>query len=129
MNLPLSIEHLMAGETQIVAIVLVSAFMAAFAQYIFKKNMPRFSANLKGLIGLAANRRILLGVGIYMASLVVYLYALRSSELSFVYPTFASVFVFVLILSKFSLGEEITLHRIIGVAIVIAGIIIVALTY
>lgn len=116
-------------ELTVVSIVLVAAFMAAVAQYMFKKYIWRFHADFRGLLRLAGNRMILLGLVVYIASFVAYLYALRSSELSFVYPTFASVFVFVLIFSKFKLKEEVTLHRAVGVAIVIIGIVLVALTY
>ena len=117
------------NELLIVAVVLVSAFLAAVAQYIFKKSMPRFEMSISGLLELARNRQIILGLCVYVVSLVVYLYALSTSALSFVYPTFASVFVFVLLFSRFGLGERVSLHRSLGVAIVIAGIIIVALTY
>ena len=97
--------------------------------YEVKKSMPRFNMGISGLLELLRNRKIVLGLGVYAISLVVYLYALSTSALSFVYPTFASVFVFVLLFSKFGLGERISLHRALGVAIVIAGITIVALTY
>jgi multidrug transporter EmrE-like cation transporter len=117
------------NEFLIIAIVLFAAFLAAVAQYIFKKSMPRFNMGISGLLELLRNRKIVLGLGVYAISLVVYLYALSTSALSFVYPTFASVFVFVLLFSKFGLGERISLHRALGVAIVIAGITIVALTY
>ncbi len=116
-------------ELVIVAIVLVAAFLAAVAQYIFKRSMPRFNAGIRGLLGLLQSRQILLGLAVYAGSLAIYLYALRFGALSFVYPTFASVFVFVLLFSRFWLGEHISMHRALGVAIVILGIALVALTY
>ncbi len=119
----------MSSELFVVAIVLVAAFMAAVAQYMFKKSVPKFDVSIGGLLSLLRNRLIIMGLAVYIASFAFYLYALRSSELSFVYPTFASVFVFVLIMSRFKLKEHITLHRALGVGIVILGILIVAFTY
>lgn len=119
----------MSGELLIIAIVLASAFLAAAAQYLFKKHITRFSPDMKGVLSLARNRGMLAGAAIYAISLAIYLDALRLGELSFVYPAFASVFVFVLLISRFKLREKIGLGRIIGVALVVAGIAVVALTY
>ena len=116
-------------EMVLVLTVLLAAFLAAMAQYIFKRGMPRFDMSMRGFMALIGSRQVLLGLMVYAAGLVIYLYALSTSELSFVYPTFASVFVFVLILSKFMLKEQVTLPRALGVAIVIIGIVLVALTY
>lgn len=119
----------MLSEMAIVALTLFSALVAAVAQYLFKQHMPRFNANANELFLLAKNRMIMLGLLIYIFSLGVYLYALGSGQLSFVYPTFASVFVFVLLISKFKLHEQISMRRAIGVALVMIGIIMVVITY
>ncbi len=119
----------MVGELLIIAVILVSAFMAAAAQYLFKKGLKRFRLEPHEIFSLIKNRAVAAGLIIYMVSLVVYLGALRYGDLSFVYPTFASVFVFVLLISKFKLGEMVSLHRATGVALVIIGIAIVAITY
>jgi uncharacterized membrane protein len=121
--------ELMVSEFVIIAVIMVSAVLAAIAQYIFKRNLNAFKFNINGIWSLAKNRAIILGLIVYAVSLVVYLGALRYGDLSFVYPTFASVFIFVLLISKFKLNERISLHRALGVALVIVGIAIVAVTY
>ena len=119
----------MTSEITIVALALVSAFIAAAAQYLFKQHMPKFDFNSKELMLLAKNKMIVLGILIYMLSLGLYLFALRSGQLSFVYPTFASVFVFVLLISKFKLHERISIRRAAGVGLVLVGIAMVVITY
>ena len=119
----------MQDEIFLVGVILASAFMAAVAQYIFKRSMPAFRFNIKGMASLATNKALLLGVAIYLTSLAVYLFALRGGELSFVYPTFASVFIFVLLISKFLLGERISLRRALGVLLIVIGIAVIAITY
>jgi len=113
----------------IIGITVLSAFIASIAQYIFKKNLPRFGANIRELIHVFKNKWILLGAFIYIIALPIYLFALENGALSFVYPTFASSFIFVLLFSKFGLGEKIGLVRIMGVLLVVVGIAIVAMTF
>ncbi len=116
-------------ELEVIAITLFSAFLASLAQIIFKKSLPQFKANIRDLIGLLKNKMILLGIVIYILSLPIYLFALRHGDLSFVYPTFASSFIFVLLLSRFFLHEEVSASRIFGIILVLAGIIIIAMTF
>ena len=62
-------------------------------------------------------------------SFAIYLYALHSApEISFVYPIFASTFVFVLLISIFSLKEKAGIYRIAGIALIVLGIAVVSLT-
>jgi drug/metabolite transporter (DMT)-like permease len=119
----------MYGALLIIGITVLSAFIASIAQYIFKKNLPRFKANIRELISVFKNKWILFGIFMYFIALPIYLFALDNGALSFVYPTFASSFIFVLLFSKFGLGEKIGPARIIGVLLVVLGIAIVAMTF
>ncbi len=107
-----------------------AALLAATAQYFFKKYIRHFNVNMKGIYELAKNKHAILGLFLYLASFVIYIYALsKAPSISFVYPVFASSFVFVFIISRIKFGEEINLKRYVGIALVIIGIIIVAFTY
>jgi uncharacterized membrane protein len=119
----------MAGLIFVVVLTLIAAFLAAIAQYLFKQSLPKFNFNLNGVVTLIRNRMVILGLVVYVISLGIYLVALRFGDLSFVYPTFASVFLFVFILSKFKLHEEISVGRALGMAFVLIGIILVVVTY
>lgn len=119
----------MVGELEVVAITLLAAVIASFAQYLFKRAVPKFPANMKGVLSLFKNKLLMIGAAVYVVDLAIYLVALRYGELSFVYPIFASSFVFTLLLSKYGLKEPISAKRAIGVALVVVGIALVALTY
>ncbi len=108
---------------------LLAAALAAYAQYLFKKNVPSFKLNIKEILNLSKNRYLVIGIILYALSLLIYLVALSSGELSFVYPIFSSTFIFVFILSAFVLKEKISRIRVAGLALIILGIIIVSLTY
>lgn len=113
----------------IVLTTLIAAALAAYAQYLFKKNVPSFSISVQEIFKLTRNRRLMMGFVLYALSLLIYLVALSSGELSFVYPIFSSTFIFVFLISGFVLKEKINKVRIAGLVLIILGIIIISLTY
>ncbi len=74
------------------------------------------------------NRNIILGLCGYAVSFTLYLIALQTSQLSVVFPIFASSFIFVTIISAIMLKERIGAYRILGVILIFVGITIVALS-
>lgn len=120
----------MLEALEIIGITLLSAVIAAVAQYLYKRNMEEFDFKLDQIIATFMKRDIMIGGVLYGLSLIVYLYALDNAPLiSFVYPIFASTFVFVLLISKLVLHERINLHRVFGVLLIIAGIVVISLTF
>ena len=119
----------MFNEIEIILLTLIAAMIAAVSQYIMKSSVHKFSLNIKGGLSLFKNKGLVFGIVIYLLSLVFYLTALSSGQLSFVYPTFASTFIFVFLIAKFKLNENITNRRGVGLLLIIIGIIIIAMTY
>jgi len=113
----------------IIALTLVSALMIAFAQYNFKKEMPQFHITREGIISILSKREIQLGLVLYIIALGIYLVALSLGELSLVYPIFASVFLFVLLISRKMLKETISPVRVLGIILIISGIVLTAITF
>ncbi len=113
----------------VIALTLISAMIAAFAQYVFKSSIPKFKFSAKEVAGLARNKSVLFGLSAYVLSLAIYLVALHFGQLSYIYPVFASSFVFVFLISRYKLKEELTAMRMAGIALVVLGIVIVSLTY
>lgn len=119
----------MLNEIEIVGLTLMAAAVAATSQYLMKKSIHKFSIDIKGIFSLLKNKVLILSIFVYLISLIFYLIALSSGQLSFVYPTFASTFLFVFIIAKLKLNEPITLYRGVGLTLIVIGIIIVAMTY
>ncbi|MDE1869809.1 MAG: hypothetical protein KGH71_02365 [Candidatus Micrarchaeota archaeon] len=113
----------------IIALTLVSALMIAFAQYNFKKEMPQFHITREGIISILSKKEIQLGLVLYVIALGIYLVALSLGELSLVYPIFASVFLFVLLISRKMLKEIISPVRVLGIILIVSGIILTAMTF
>lgn len=118
----------MLSAVIIFVLVLLSALIAAYAQFNFKKGVPKFSFNFSGIIATLLKRQVLFGLCLYVLSLAIYLSALKFGDLSFVYPVFASSFIFVILIAKFKLNEPITARRAAGILIIALGIGLVALS-
>jgi drug/metabolite transporter (DMT)-like permease len=117
----------MLDTAYVIALTLIAAATVAYAQYVFKKAVPKFRFNFSGIISLAKNRMVVAGIVTYMVGLVFYLFALGSEQLSFVYPAFSSTFIFVIIISHFKLKERLGYARLAGIVLIIAGIALVSL--
>ena len=116
----------MLSVPYVIAITVFSAAIVAFAQYIFKRHVPKFSFDKKGFLSLITSKMVIAGGAVYAIGLIFYLFALSSSQLSFVYPAFSSTFIFVLLISHFKLGEKISYVRLAGVLCIMLGIALVA---
>ena len=116
------------GIDLVVFITLIAALVTSFSQLLFKKGIKKRIGTLGDMLGLARNRLVVIGVIGYFVGLAVYLLALSQSQLSIVYPTFASTFVFVAIISFALLKERASPVRIAGVLVIFFGIFLVSLT-
>ncbi len=120
----------MASELSVIAITLLASLLASFAQLIFKQKLKAFSLKLKDLISTFLNKPILAGLLMYFVSFLLYIFALHEAPIiSFVYPIFASTFIFVLLLSKYYLNERIGAYRLAGMLLIFIGIVIISLTF
>lgn len=112
----------------IIFITLIAALIASFSQTLYKKGMTKRLNSIKEILFMFTKKPIIIGFLGYVASLGVYLFALSKAPLSVVYPTFASTFIFITILSSVVLKEKINTIRIAGMLIIFVGILTVALT-
>lgn len=112
----------------VIFITLVASLIASCAQLLFKAGLKEKIGSMRDMLSILKNRRVVCGLICYVISLVVYLYALSGSPLSVVYPTFASTFVFVALLSSVFLKERVGALRAVGVAVIFLGILTVAAT-
>ncbi|MCL4389325.1 MAG: SMR family transporter [Candidatus Marsarchaeota archaeon] len=113
----------------VILITLVAALIASLSQTLYKKNITEELRGIKDIIKVIFKKPILVGFGGYAISLVVYLFALSKAPLSVVYPTFASTFIFITLLSWFVLKEKMDSKRIIGMSLIFIGIVIIAISF
>jgi len=103
-----------------VLLVLLATFIASFGPIFLKKGTKHLSFHWRSLM---RNYNLILGIGLYVLSLVFYIPALRGGDLSVLYPIVAFGYVFVCFLSIKFLKEKMNLHKWTGIVFIILGVI------
>jgi drug/metabolite transporter (DMT)-like permease len=122
-------KHAASANLQSLGIVLLSVALGIVGQLTFKAAMNNLGAlelSLDTLIRMATSPLLLLGLVIYAASTGCWLLALMKADLSFAYPFLSLTYIGVLLGGSLFFHENITGGRIIGFAVIVIGLLIVA---
>lgn len=124
------------GETMRILDILaifISVFLAVVGQLLLKTGMLRvgkFSFNISTLVHqytrILLNPFVIAGLFAFFISMLVWLYVLSRMELSFAYPFVALNYVLILLGSYFLFKETITLHKMIGVVVIVIGVYLIS---
>ncbi|MHC8318013.1 DMT family transporter [Pseudomonas sp. LB3P31] len=82
--------------------------------------------NLQWLLAVAGNTGVWLAIACYVGAFFVWMLILRRSHLSLAFPLSSLVFVGVLLGSWLWLGEHISVLHWVGVAVIMAGVVMLA---
>lgn len=117
---------------QIWAIALLSIALSAIAQLLMKTGMMGLRASdmstVPLLVATATNPYIVGGFAAYGIGAILWLKVLSRADLSLAYPLVSLGFILVALLSWLVLGERITTGRIAGMALIIAGVLVMGRT-
>ncbi|HTQ77138.1 MAG TPA: EamA family transporter [Burkholderiales bacterium] len=102
--------------------ILLAVLLGTAAQLLLKAGT---NATPVG-IGLALEPRILGGIACYAVSLVAWVLALSKTPVSVAYPMVSLGFALNAVLAWWLLGEALTLQRAAGIAVIIAGVFLIA---
>jgi drug/metabolite transporter (DMT)-like permease len=94
----------------------------AFASYFIKR-----SSGHDSLLALLKNRYLYLGVIFYIAAALFNVAALAKADYSVVLPMTSLAYIWTLLLARFLLGERITPRKIFAIALILFGVILLAL--
>ena len=120
------------ANLQSIGIILLSVAFGAVGQLVFKAAMNSLTEGgpleltLDRLVRMATNRVLIVGVGIFGISTLLWLVALSRADLSFAYPFLSLTYFVVLLGGALLFNEAITPARVLGFVVVIAGLLIVA---
>ena len=113
------------------AYVLGSVLFTVYGQIIVKWQVAKagvlpatFAERIPFLLGLIFNPWIMSGILAGFFALVCWLAAMTKFDLSYAYPFMSLAFVFVMVLSAVLFHEPLTVAKILGVLLIIAGIIV-----
>ncbi len=108
----------MATKLWAIGLVLLCALMTGFAQLFFK-----IGANKLPLIFF--NWPIIIGLAIFATEAVLFVIAYRGGDVSVLFPTFATSYIWVSLVSKYFLLESLNLFKWVGIITIILGISII----
>lgn len=86
-----------------------------------------FSRPLGTFVKMFSNWKVFIGLCFYFVSAVIWMIVLSRVDLSFAYPIIGINFVFVLLMSRFLLGEQVSVLRWAGAVIIFIGVSLVGL--
>jgi len=114
----------MATSFLAISLVIFSTVIGAIGAIFLKKAASDFSVKLKFLL----NKDFLLGMLFYTISIIIYLFALKFGELSVLFPTASTIYVWVSILSQKYLEEKMNGFKWFGILMILVGVILLTLS-
>lgn len=97
-------------------------FLKAGALKLGKVNASNWISHI---LGIATNPELVVGLAFYGIGACAYILLLTRVQLSIAGPSISLVYVFSLLLGYFAFGEVIPLSRMVGMALIICGVILV----
>jgi drug/metabolite transporter (DMT)-like permease len=116
--------------------ILLSVALVVTGQTLLKAGMTRVGvvdiARLRRPVALvtavASDPGVVVGLALYVASAIAWIYVLSRTDLSFAYPFLAVSYVAVTVVAVLGLKEHFSVTQWLGVSLVVVGVVIVALT-
>lgn len=112
-----------------ITLVLICVLVGAFGQIIWKQGMSSIDKingfddlfKFKTLSNIIINKYIFLGVLLYGIAFILWLAAMSTLDVSFMYPLLSLAYVITALLAYIYLGEEVSYLRWIGIMLVVIG--------
>lgn len=108
------------SKAQSIALVFGCTIFGAAAQVLIKTGASTLQGT--GVLAMITNLHLLCGYGLYGFSTILLVLALRDGELSILYPVISLTFVWVTFLSSIIFKEALSLTKILGISIIVAGV-------
>src|SRR3989344_9022109 len=110
-------------------IIFIPIFISAIAQIILKLGLGELNTQngaVNFLIKALLSPGVIFGLGLYGLGALLWLIVLSKEDVSFAFPLVSFAYVIAIVLSAVILKEHVTLPRIVGSAIIMLGIFIIA---
>jgi drug/metabolite transporter (DMT)-like permease len=106
--------------------ILASVSLNSLAQITWKKGLK--ATNKTSLLKMMLKPKVMLGFLMFAASSLIWIMILSNVEVSYAFPFLSLSYVITTILSYLVLDEKVTRKRVLGVAVIIIGVIIVGVS-
>jgi multidrug transporter EmrE-like cation transporter len=116
-----------------ITLVLVCVLVGAFGQIIWKQGMSTMDKitnvdellKFKTVFNIFTNKYIILGIALYGLAFILWLAAMSTLDISFMYPLLSLAYVMTAVFAIIYLGEIVTLSRWAGIVLVVIGCILI----
>lgn len=107
-------------------VLAIVTLFAALGDICLKRGMRSIGAigldNLGTAIGAVANPWVIAGIALLLVFFAAYLHSLSWADLTFVLPAAALSYVVLALLSRYWLGEHVSVRRWIGIVLIVAAV-------
>jgi multidrug transporter EmrE-like cation transporter len=117
--------------TRAVVLVIISVALSTAGQTSLKFGLDKLTTTDKSSAGSfvlasATNGLVILGLALFVGSVLIWMRVLADNELSWAYPLLGLSYVFVALSGWLIFGDKMTIMRVAGIAAVILGAFLVA---
>ena len=125
--------NLRIGKMSVLMLILASVVLAVFGQLSLKRGMANvgtLSVNdllTSRIFSVITEKFVIFGLMRYFVASGLWLVVLSREELSFAYPLIALGYVFTAILAKVLFNESLTLVKVMGILLIVAGAYLIVL--
>ncbi|MBT4823573.1 EamA family transporter [Candidatus Woesearchaeota archaeon] len=102
-----------------IALTIFATFMGATASLLLKKGSNTFKFNI---LELMKNWQLIMGLFLYFVGSLIFIFALKFADLSYLYPFISLSYVWTCLLSVKYLNEKMNMGKWVGVLLIIAGV-------
>lgn len=120
----------MGEKWKVLGVMAVAIVLAAIGEALASKGMKQLDTHAQlpaQLRAMAGSGHVWIGTALMFGYVLLYVYTLGMAELSFAVPLSAASYLIGVLLAKWYLHEEVKPARWIGVAVIVAGVLIVGL--
>lgn len=118
--------------TGTIALAIFSISLGAVGQFLLKLGVNKMGGLsfkreelASTVLKIATQPQIMIGILLFVMSMVIWLFVLSKMELSRAYPMVSISYVLVALLARVFLGETIPASRMVGIVIILLGVVMV----
>ena len=113
----------MVTKTWSIFLMIFVTILISVAQLFYKIGANRLEFDFVNII---TNYPLIIGIMLYGIGAVLFVIALKGGEVSVLYPMLATSYIWVSLLSKYFLNEELNLFKWLGIIFIFAGVCLIS---
>ena len=107
-----------------ILLVLFASFIGSFGTVFLKAGADKLERTVRGVL---TNWRLAVGVCIFLTSFAMYTVAVKSGELTILYPMVSLGYLWTLFWSRLIFKEPLTRNKFVGIGMILCGVVVLNL--